>query len=191
MPQMQLASSIGTSLLMLGLALMIGGMLALGAFTAPLVFKTLPREEAGFLMGQIFGRYDKVLIGAVVLCLLGEGLRFWSGFGKPGILMGLREVILAILSLAILYNTLVLTPKIQAYQAQRTTQSISSSEMASPAISKEAFDQTHKQAEGLYKLQLLLAVLLVFLTCFQQGSLPTQETQQNTLNSEESAISKS
>ena len=31
MPQISLASSLGTSLLMLGLALMIGGMLALGA----------------------------------------------------------------------------------------------------------------------------------------------------------------
>lgn len=188
MPQISLASSLGTSLLMLGLALMIGGMLALGAFTAPLVFKTLPRDEAGLLMGQIFGRYDKVLIGAVVLCLLGESLRFIGGFGKPGILMGVREALLAALSLAILYNTLVLTPKIQAYQAQRNIHAIASPEMAAPAISKEAFDQTHKRAEGLYKAQLLLAVILVFLTCFQQGTIPTQESPQNILNSEESVI---
>jgi hypothetical protein len=184
MPQIQLASSLGTSLLMLGLALMIGGMLALGAFTAPLVFKTLPRDEAGLLMGQIFGRYDNVLIGAVILCLLGEALRFVGGFGKPGLLLGIREAILAGLSLAILYNTLVLTPKIQAYQAQKQTpatqamapESSSISDVSS--ISTGAFDQTHKQAEGLYKLQLLLAVLLVFLTGFQPGNVQPQNLEE-------------
>ncbi|MBY0403059.1 MAG: DUF4149 domain-containing protein [Cyanobacteria bacterium] len=71
----------GTALLMMGLALMVGGMLALGAFTAPTLFKMLPRPEAGAVMATIFHRYDSVLMVALVLVLLGEGLRFVGGGG--------------------------------------------------------------------------------------------------------------
>lgn len=149
---------IGTGLWVLGLALMIGGMLALGAFTAPLVFKTLPRDEAGLLMGQIFARYDQVLLGALVMCLMGEGLRWASGSGQ----LGLKEGLFAILSGCVLYSTLALTPQIQAYQAQKQTPSA-----VGTSISAESFSKTHSLAETLYKAQLLMAIVLIFLTPFQ------------------------
>src|SRR5690348_16357646 len=59
----------------LGLALMIGGMLALGAFVAPAVFKQFPLPEAGRVMTLIFRRYDDVLLVSVGMIIAGEILR--------------------------------------------------------------------------------------------------------------------
>lgn len=150
---------LGTTLFVFGLALAIGGMLALGAFTAPLVFKSLPRDEAGILMGQIFQRYDKVLLVALALCAIGEVLRWAGGIGQ----MGLREAVFGIFAGLMLYSTLSLTPQIQTYQTQKATPGFQGWDSAAG----QHFDKIHKQAESLYKLELLLAVLLIVLTPYQ------------------------
>jgi hypothetical protein len=156
----------GTALLLLGLALMIGGMLALGAFTAPALFKYLPRPEAGVVMTQIFSRYDSMLLVALGLVVLGEGLRLVSTGGIPSwtLLPSLRVGLLVALTGLMLYSTQKLTPTIA--QLQQSGQNPTGT--AATTETRTEFTQTHKLSEQLYKIELLLAVLLLVLTPFAQ-----------------------
>jgi len=53
----------------------IGGMFALGAFTARILFRDLPREAAAPAMSTIFRSFDGVVVACVVVVALATGLR--------------------------------------------------------------------------------------------------------------------
>lgn len=151
--------STGQWLQMLGLALLIGGMLALGAFTAPTLFHALPRPEAGAIMTQIFRQYDGVLLTGVGLIAGGELLKRWvSGPFELTPMTGVRYLLLTGLIGLVLYTTQGLSPHIAAFQAK------------GPAHwslqERGEFDTLHHQAESLYKTELSLAVLVLILSCY-------------------------
>lgn len=60
----------------LGLALWIGGAVALGALTAPELFRALPRHQAGSIFGPILGRFARLRAWALVLIVIGAGAKF-------------------------------------------------------------------------------------------------------------------
>jgi hypothetical protein len=154
----------GTALLMVGLALMVGGMLALGAFTAPTLFKMLPRSEAGAVMATIFHRYDSVLMVALVLVLLGEGLRFLGSASlQKEWLQKTRWILLLALVGMAGYTIFSLTPTILEMQQTGFTPT---GIHHSPAVA-QAFNEAHHLSESLYKLELLAALLLILLTPFE------------------------
>ena len=149
-----------------GLALMIGGMLALGAFAAPVAFGSLPRPEAAALMGVLFRRYDTVLLIALALVWLGE-------MGHLGALMGrgilsstmkrrlplLRGLLLLLLTAGLLVATLSVNPAIERLQAAGVHRTPLSAE-------GRRFDQMHHWSEMLYKVDLLTAACFLLLTPF-------------------------
>lgn len=151
----------GTALQGIGLALMAGGMLALGAFTAPVVFHTLPRDEAAPLMAQIFTRFDRVLQMALGLAWLGEGLRWVSApaVWMQGLWGKLRLATLGVLTVTLLYATVVVNPQIGAMNRAGVHRALNT-------VQGQRFDQTHRLSESLYKLDLLLIVLVLSLTPF-------------------------
>jgi hypothetical protein len=53
----------------------IGGMFALGAFSARILFRDLPRETAAPAMSTIFRSFDGVVVACVVIVALATGLR--------------------------------------------------------------------------------------------------------------------
>ena len=53
----------------------IGGIFALGAFTARILFRDLPREAAAPAMSTIFRSFDGVVVACVVVVALATGLR--------------------------------------------------------------------------------------------------------------------
>jgi hypothetical protein len=53
----------------------IGGMFALGAFTARILFRDLPREAAAPTMSTIFRSFDGVVVACVVVVAIATGLR--------------------------------------------------------------------------------------------------------------------
>src|SRR2546430_1113418 len=74
----------------LGLALWIGGAVALGALAAPVLFGALPRQQAGAIFGPTLRRLAKLRLGAVTLMIFDAArsfvqqvgpvtLRRWSG----------------------------------------------------------------------------------------------------------------
>ncbi len=151
----------GTALQSIGLALMAGGMLALGAFTAPVVFHTLPRDEAAPLMAQIFTRFDRVLQIALGLALLGEGLRRVAlpALWMQGLWGKLRLATLGLLTVTLLYATVVVNPQIGAMNRAGVHRALNT-------VQGQRFEQTHRLSESLYKLDLLLIVLVLSLTPF-------------------------
>ena len=63
----------------LGLALWIGGSVALGALVAPALFKALPRDEAGAIFGPTLRRFSRLRVLAVALIIIGAvGLKFFT-----------------------------------------------------------------------------------------------------------------
>jgi hypothetical protein len=151
---------VGTAMHSLGLALMVGGMLALGAFTAPVVFDNLPRDLAAPVMARIFTRYDVVLSVALSLVIFGEWLRWVShALWVKTWLNGLRYVLLVCLTLGLVYSTEVINPQIQKLKHAGVHRNL-----LTPA--GQQFEALHKRSESLYKLDLLAALLLILLTPF-------------------------
>lgn len=151
---------VGTSLQLLGLALMVGGMLALGAFTAPAVFGGLPREMAAPVMATIFTRYDMALVVALVLVLIGEGLRWRSqALLVKSRLNGLRAILLVGLTGALLYSTQIINPQIEHLNRSGVHRNLQTPE-------GQRFEGLHKRSESFYKLEMLAALLLLLLTPF-------------------------
>lgn len=151
---------LGSGIQMLGLALMAGGMLALGAITAPLVFGHFSRSEAAPVMALIFRRYDMVLIGAMVLVWLGEILRWFSKTGRTkSLLTMLRYGLLILLTGGLLYSTQVLNADIERMNKAGLHRDFTT-------VEGQRFERTHKLSETFYKVELLMAVLLILLTPF-------------------------
>lgn len=150
-------SAFGSSLHLLGLSLMIGGMLALGAFTAPVLFKAFDRLPAGEAMTMIFRRYDVVLFAALAMVLFGEGLRV-VGLGSlpAGILGGFRYGLLALLTGLLVASIWFVNPQMEAMQKVMHTD-------AGNETVAGKFRNSHQLSEKLYKFELLVAVLLLAL----------------------------
>lgn len=161
----QLSVRLGLLAQLLALALMIGGMVALGAFTAPVVFSRLPRPDAAALMGIVFRRYDRVLLVALGLLWLGQvplGIaRLRSGWrpSSKRALAFVKFVLLLGLSGGLLYSTLIVNPKIERFQQAGLHR-----EQGTAA--GKAFDRLHHTSESLYKTDLLLALVFLGLIPF-------------------------
>lgn len=151
----------GTAVQILALALMGGGMLALGAFTAPTVFHVLPRDQAAPLMAQIFTRFDTVLQIALAMTLVGEGLRWAAApvVWMQGLAGKLRLATLALLTVTLLYATVAVNPQIGAMNRAGVHRELNTAE-------GKYFEQTHCLSENLYKLDLLLVLLALMMTPF-------------------------
>jgi hypothetical protein len=141
--------TLGTIFTQLGLALMIGGLLALGAFTAPVLFKQFPRDAAGVAMTVIFRRYDTVLLVSAGLVLVGLVLAWLSG-QRQWLKLGLG----AVLSALVIYSCTVINPQLEAKQNQG---------LATPADHQQ-FQALHKQSEALAKSQLFLGLVVLIVT---------------------------
>lgn len=160
-PVIAAAAPLGSGLQTLGLGLMAGGMLALGAFTAPQVFGNFPREAAGPVMATIFRRFDIVLLVCLGLVWVGELLRCCGGL-KPFVknhLHKIRACLLLALTLGVFYSTLKVNADIARFNREGVHREFLSAK-------GRQFEKTHKLSETLYKVDLLLAVLLILLTPF-------------------------
>src|SRR6266540_5814816 len=89
----------------LGLALWIGGAVALGALAAPVLFGALPRAQAGSIFGPTLRRFARLRVAAVALMIAGAGAKYlvFERFARsPWI--ALRWLLIAILAVTVLYE---------------------------------------------------------------------------------------
>jgi hypothetical protein len=161
----------GLALQLVALTLMAGGMLALGAITAPVVFGHFARPEAATVMGIIFQRYDRVLLVATGVLWLGESLRCLHLARKPAfmpehpsVISYIRGALLLALTGTMLYSIFFVNADIAKMQAAQ----IKAEQSHQPAINPQAkiFEKTHKLSEKLYKANMVMALFLVILTPF-------------------------
>lgn len=154
-PQRYFSVNLANVLQHLGLALMIGGMLALGAFVAPALFANVPRLYAGKTMTLIFMRYDNVLLAGIILVVAGEVIRAAAIGIAPRLISAVRLATVVLLTAMTAYSLFVIHPPIEQYQQQGVLRGVGEAGYR--------FDQLHKQSEALYKSQLLVAVVLLVL----------------------------
>jgi Domain of unknown function (DUF4149) len=131
----------------LGLALWIGGAVALGALAAPALFGALPRQQAGAIFGPTLRRFAKLRLLAVVLMVLGAGAKhfvFESFANSPWVVV--RWTLIAILAVTVVYEIGILHPAMARLRGD------------------PAFQRLHKRSEGLMKVSLVVAIVALFLS---------------------------
>jgi len=72
---------ITSSIALVAASVWVGGLLALGAIVAPIVFTAIPRPEAVEAMTSVFQRFDLVAVTCVIVILSTEA---WRAFGYVG-----------------------------------------------------------------------------------------------------------
>lgn len=128
---------------MFGLAVWVGGALALGALTAPRLFGSLPREQAGAIFGPILRRFSRLRLAAIGLVILGAGVKYlkWETHAAtPWI--AIRWICIAFLTAAVVYEILMLEPAM--------------------ARRDERFQTLHRRSEVLMKTSLVAALVALF-----------------------------
>src|SRR5580658_8344687 len=85
---------------LLAIAVWLGGLVALGALAAPVVFSVVPLPMAADAMTVVFRRFDLVAMTCAALILLSEALRAASerSFARVDIARGLVSAIAAALA---------------------------------------------------------------------------------------------
>lgn len=142
---------------LLGLAIWIGGTIALGALTAPALFRALPRPQAGAIFGPILRRFARVRIAALIAIVIGAGAKYvtWETHAlSPWIVV--RWLMIAFLACGVLYEVLVLERLLEARRVLLTP------DMPNDHPERAAFNVLHKRAETLMRLELLAAVVALF-----------------------------
>jgi uncharacterized membrane protein len=141
----------------LGLCVWIGGTIALGALTAPALFRTLPRPQAGAIFGTILRRFARVRIAALIAIIIGAGVKYvtWETHSlSPWIVV--RWLMIAFLAVSLIVEILVFEPQLEARRV------LLNPEMTADDPQRAAFNVLHRRAENLLRLALLAAVVALF-----------------------------
>jgi uncharacterized membrane protein len=131
-----------------GLALWIGGSIVLGALVAPVLFKALPRAEAGAIFGPTLRRFSRLRVLAVALIIIGAAAKY-IGFERNAASpwIAIRWVAIALLAMTVLYEIAWLEPALQRNRADATV-----------------FGKLHRRSELLMKSALVVSVVALFLS---------------------------
>lgn len=142
----------------LGLAIWIGGSLALGALVAPALFRSLPRAEAGAIFGPLLRRFTRVRLGALIATMAAAGFKHAVWERTPSLWITLRWSALLFMAAAVLYEIAFLERALAARRVHLTPG------MAETDPARRAFNALHRRAEGLMKASLLAALTALFLS---------------------------
>jgi hypothetical protein len=142
----------------LGLAIWVGGTIALGALTAPALFRALPRPQAGSIFGPILRRFARLRVLALAAALASAAVKyvFWETGGTLWI--ALRWAALLVMAASVVYEIGFLERALEARRVHLTP------EMPEEDPRRVEFNALHKRAEGLMKASLLAALLAMLLS---------------------------
>ena len=160
---------LGCGIQNLGLAVIIGGMLVIGAIAAPVLFREFAaqRHVMGAALTLVFGRFDTVLLVSLGFVALGELLRLKFGSPQPFAPVSLiRHGLMVLMAGGIIYSALVINPSIATMQRAGVRPDASPQGLV--------FHRTHKLSEALYKGELLAAILVLMLNPFVLTAARTQ-----------------
>jgi uncharacterized membrane protein len=143
----------------LGLALWIGGSIALGALVAPALFKALPRPQAGAIFGPTLRRYSRLRLAALILLLIGAGLKYvrWETH-TASVWIGLRWVAIAFLAASLLYEIVFLERAIERRRMELVP------DWPADDPRRAAFNHLHRRAEVMMKASLMAAIVALLLS---------------------------
>jgi hypothetical protein len=141
----------------LGLALWLGGAVALGALAAPALFRQLPHQDAGALFGTILRRFARVRVAALFLIIIGAGAKYlrWETHTSSAWLV-IRWLAIAFLAFDVVYEILALERPMLALQRDLNA------DVAADDPKRTRFNVLHKRAEGLMKASIVAALVALF-----------------------------
>ena len=131
----------------LGLAVWIGGAIALGALAAPVLFGALPRQQAGSIFGPTLRRFARLRLVAIVFTIIAAAIKHavWErGNATPWI--AIRWAALVFLAAVVLYEIGFLERAMERHRGEARFQTL------------------HRRSEALMKLSLLAALVAMFLS---------------------------
>jgi hypothetical protein len=139
----------------LGLALWIGGTIVLGAAAAPVLFKSLPRPQAGGIFGPILARFARIQAIALLMIVVGAGARFliWERHAATLWLIG-RWSAIVLLAWALL-GQMSIQRKMRVFGSN-----LGNEPDDSPV--RAMFQLLHTRAEGLMRASLIAAFIALF-----------------------------
>ena len=144
----------------LGLAVIVGGGLALGAFAAPAIFRTLrSRSEAGTVFGAVLERFDGAAIIALVLVGLTTVLRAGAVDEDPRDLRILaRWIALALMGAATLYASAWASPVARAIRRQTP----GFDDLPESDLRRREFRSLHRRSTRAFTIAVVLGVVALF-----------------------------
>lgn len=145
----------GATLALSALALWVGGIVALGACAAPVVFSKVELPLAGDTMGTIFRRFDKIAMGSAMVLLLAEAIRAWFRPARATLMGGARGLLSLAAAGCAVYVGLVSSPRIWELHQSGVVR-------GQGALGAE-LERVHHLAEILGKTSVLLGLALIVL----------------------------
>jgi uncharacterized membrane protein len=139
----------------MALAIWIGGLVALGACAAPLVFKIVPAPTSGEAMGAVFRRFDVIAISCAVVVLGCEAVRIWVREGSATNAERLRGLLAVIAAGAAIYGGVELSPSIVALHAAGAVRGFGENGVA--------LDRIHDLAEVVAQVEVTVGFFLLAL----------------------------
>jgi Domain of unknown function (DUF4149) len=143
---------ITSTVALIATAVWLGGLLALGAIVAPIVFTMIPRPEAADAMTTVFSRFDLVAVGCVAAILGTEALRA-TARARVGRLDLARMIAAAVGAALVLLEALWLTPAIVALHRGGALRGLGADGLE--------LDRLHGLAEACGKAQAVFALALI------------------------------
>src|SRR5262245_14927126 len=130
----------------LAAALWIGGLVALGAVVAPVVFRMVPAPASADAMTVVFRRFDRVVIACAAVLLAVEVVLAVGRRARPGRLDLARGGAVVVASGLALVEAFYVSPRIAALHEAGAIRGLGALGMELHAV--------HEVAEGLAKLEL-------------------------------------
>lgn len=141
----------------LGLALWIGGAVALGALTAPALFRALPKNQAGAIFGPILGRFARLRVWALLMIVIGAGAKFlWWERHAVSPWIAVRWAAIVLMAWALIVD-------ISLQKKMRLTSTLLGPDVPDDSPIRELFNFWHVRAEGVMKVSVIAAIFaLIF-----------------------------
>jgi small-conductance mechanosensitive channel len=146
------------------LAMWVGGLVALGACAAPLVFRIVPAPLSGEAMGAVFRRFDGIAISCAIVVLGCEAVRIFVSSRSPAadrvgraatVFERTRTTLAVVAAAAAIYGGAHLSPAIVALHAGGAVRGFGADGLE--------LERLHKIAESIAKIEVSAGLLLLAL----------------------------
>lgn len=142
----------------LGLAVWIGGTIALGALAAPELFRALPRHQAGSIFGPTLRKFARVRLLAIILVIAAAAVKQLVWERNANVWISIRWAAIAFMAFAVLYEIGYLEPALEARRVHLTAG------MEDSHPDRLAFNSLHRRAETLLKATVVAALAAMLLS---------------------------
>ncbi len=154
---------VAASSAVLAIAVWLGGLLALGAIAAPIVFAVAPFPQNADAMTLVFRRFDTVAMTCAAVVLASEATRAWTGWTRRTATRSdaLRAAASTLAAAAAVFEGMSVSPRIAALHAQGALRGV--------GPLGEELARLHDTAELSGKAQVLLLAVALVLQVLQAG----------------------